>query len=259
MMPSTIGRAQGRPGARRPHGPRAKKNARGGHHRFGRDIPAFPARWAYGCSALSPGTGCLAPVARLLVKACELGISTGMPGPHGLAVREGTSHEAQLDRLDLRPPKPRRTCRPMSLVWQHRRGHRCPPHVRDDRDTPLRSRRDGRIKPRFLEKRKRNFAAGRSGTGDVLDRAHENSFCAPKIAPVVHRQTNRPMRRPDASAWIRLSSRSFISVSVSIDNCSREPPSNLFSVASGAAGQPCLSMRRRTRWHGIVHLKRQPR
>jgi hypothetical protein len=160
------------------------------------------------------------------------------------------------DRLNLRPPKPRRTCRPMSLVWQHRRGHRCPPHVRDDRDTPLRSRRDGRIKPRFLEKRKRNFAAGRSGTGDVLDRAHENSFCAPKIAPVVHRQTNRPMRRPDASAWIRLSSRSFISVSVSIDNCSREPPSNLFSVASGAAGQPCLSMRRRTRRHGIVHLKR---
>jgi hypothetical protein len=48
------------------------------------------------------------------------------------------------DRLNLRPPKPRGTCRPMSLVWQHRRGHRSPPHVRDDRDTSLSSRRDGR-------------------------------------------------------------------------------------------------------------------
>jgi hypothetical protein len=27
------------------HGPRAKENARGGHHRYGRKHPAFPARW----------------------------------------------------------------------------------------------------------------------------------------------------------------------------------------------------------------------
>src|SRR3954447_17733169 len=40
------------------------------------------------------------------------------------------------------PPKPRTTHRSMSLVRQHRRAHRSPPHVRDDRETPLSSRRD---------------------------------------------------------------------------------------------------------------------
>jgi len=37
-------RAQGRPGADLAHGPPAEKKAGGSHHRFGRDIPAFPAR-----------------------------------------------------------------------------------------------------------------------------------------------------------------------------------------------------------------------
>ena len=55
-------RAQGRSGAGLSHGPRAKKSARGGHHRFGRKLPTFPARWLCGLYALFPGTGSLAPV-----------------------------------------------------------------------------------------------------------------------------------------------------------------------------------------------------
>jgi len=42
------------PGAGRPHGPPAAKNAGGRYHRFSRDIPAFPARWVYDLYALSP-------------------------------------------------------------------------------------------------------------------------------------------------------------------------------------------------------------
>ena len=48
---------------------RLQKKAGGSHHRFGQDIPAFPARMGYGLYALSPGTGFLAPVVRALVKA----------------------------------------------------------------------------------------------------------------------------------------------------------------------------------------------
>jgi hypothetical protein len=55
-------RAQGRPGACRPHGPPAEKKAGGSHHRFGQDIPALPARVVYGLYALSSGTGFIAPV-----------------------------------------------------------------------------------------------------------------------------------------------------------------------------------------------------
>jgi hypothetical protein len=42
MSPSSQQRAQGRPGAHRPHGPRAKENARGGYHRFGQRHPGLP-------------------------------------------------------------------------------------------------------------------------------------------------------------------------------------------------------------------------
>jgi hypothetical protein len=46
---------------------RVQKKSTRQNHRFGRDIPAFPARWLYGLYAISPGTGSLAPVARALV------------------------------------------------------------------------------------------------------------------------------------------------------------------------------------------------
>ncbi len=74
------------PGAGRTHGPRAKKNARGGYHRFSRDIPAFPAQWLYGLYALSLGTGLIAPTWRQRASAAP-DASTGASGPHDFAVR----------------------------------------------------------------------------------------------------------------------------------------------------------------------------
>src|SRR3569833_1145845 len=167
IMPSkTRGRGEGRALA----APMAAcKKARGRHHRFSRDDPAFPARWVYGCSELSPGTGCLAPVTRALVKARELGISSGMPGPHGLAVREGTSHEAQTTNWITAAEPARRTDRCRSsgntVAATAPRLTFVTIAIR-----PFRSRRDGRIKPYFLEKRKRNFAANGLMGGDGLNR-----------------------------------------------------------------------------------------
>jgi len=65
--------------------PACNKNAGGRYHRFGRDIPTFPARWCYDLYALFPGTGCLAPVASEFVIRL-LGISTGMPEPRDFTV-----------------------------------------------------------------------------------------------------------------------------------------------------------------------------
>src|SRR4051812_9486821 len=80
-------RGRRRPGADRTHGPRAtRKHAAEPQVRA--EHPAFPARRRYGLYVISPGTGCLAPVARALVDSRELGISTGMPGTHDFAVRE---------------------------------------------------------------------------------------------------------------------------------------------------------------------------
>jgi hypothetical protein len=45
------------------------------------------------------------------------------------------------------------------LVSQHIHVHRIPHHVRDDRDTPLLSARNGTNKSLFSEKRKRNIFA----------------------------------------------------------------------------------------------------
>ncbi|MGY3449773.1 hypothetical protein ACVILH_002115 [Bradyrhizobium sp. USDA 4353] len=65
-----------------------KKNAGGSHHRFGWDIPALPARWAYELYAISLGTGCLAPITRHAREAHhELDLSTGRPGPRDFSVR----------------------------------------------------------------------------------------------------------------------------------------------------------------------------
>ena len=57
----------------------------------------------YGLYALSSGTGVLAPVIRALAsEARELGISTGMPGPHDFAVRVVLARPARHPR----PPHP---------------------------------------------------------------------------------------------------------------------------------------------------------
>jgi len=105
-------RAQGMPGAGCTHGPRASKKARGGYHRFSRYI-RHSLRSGFNVSfVLSPGTGFLAPVpcdagsvvtSATMRKRIARGISTGMPGPHGLAVRE-TSFVAAMSRGHRSPP-----------------------------------------------------------------------------------------------------------------------------------------------------------
>ena len=83
--------------------------------------PAFPARRFTAYSALSPVTGFLATVAGATRKRCrQLGISIGMPGPHGFAV-----HRLVTRQLTIRYPS-----HPTS-------------NVRDDRDTPLIQAPDG--------------------------------------------------------------------------------------------------------------------
>src|SRR5579872_3340561 len=120
--PSMIGRARGMPGAGRPHGPPATKKAGGSHHRFSRDIPAFPARWPYGLLRVLPGApGFLATVAcATRERRRKRNTSVGVSGPRDLTVRinavrrRGMNHAA----TPTRPPHPAS-------------------YVRDDRDTPL--------------------------------------------------------------------------------------------------------------------------
>jgi hypothetical protein len=105
-------RAQGRPGARRPHGPRASEKHGAGTTGLADYRPSLRNGFnAY--IALSPGTGCLAPVARMLVKATGLDLSTGRPGPHDFA-------------SVLAP-----------IVCRRSHVHRSPPYVRDDAYAPV--------------------------------------------------------------------------------------------------------------------------
>jgi hypothetical protein len=78
------GRREGRASADA-HGPRAAKSTRQNHRCS--QHPAFPAQWFDGLYVLSPGTGSLAPVARMLVISRRLDLSAGRPGPHDFAVR----------------------------------------------------------------------------------------------------------------------------------------------------------------------------
>jgi hypothetical protein len=97
-------RAQGRPGARRPHGPRAKKNARGGHHRFGQDIPAFPARWLYGLYVPSPGDRrCCPRRPRNLSLSADL---TSAPGGQDHTISPCVSRCSSASRMTLQPGTP---------------------------------------------------------------------------------------------------------------------------------------------------------
>jgi hypothetical protein len=85
--PSKQKRAQGRPGARRTHGPRATKSTRQ-NHRYEPDQPAFPAQWFYGLYVLSSVTiAWLPPSVVGLIETSDLSACVGAPGPHDFAVR----------------------------------------------------------------------------------------------------------------------------------------------------------------------------
>jgi hypothetical protein len=115
----------------------------------------------------------------------KLGISTGMPGPHGLAVRDNASHELTSTSLIPARQQPHATRRSILPVQQDLAAHRSPPRVRDDRDTPLSSRRDGGDRTIDSDKAKANFWAEGIDKGDGIDNARENNFWARAVSTAI--------------------------------------------------------------------------
>src|SRR4051812_10127178 len=96
--------------------------------------PAFPARWLYGVLRALPGDRLHCPRyratqmrRRVRDNACALmrGISTGMPGPHGLAVRTSAFVGALEGHCALaRPPLPASRFVTIATRPSHRGGMR---------------------------------------------------------------------------------------------------------------------------------------
>jgi len=101
------------PGAGRPHGPPAEKDAGGRYHRFSRDIPAFPARWLERLLRVLPGApGFLATVAcATRERRRKRDTSVGVSGPRDLTVRIVLFVRAIMDHAatSTRPPHPAST------------------------------------------------------------------------------------------------------------------------------------------------------
>jgi len=98
------------PGEGLTHGPRAvKKHGEG--TTGSAESSGIPCAMALRLIPRSPrGPGFLAPVARELRKARELGTSVGVPGPHGFTVRDGLSRPRKKSALGpSRPPHPAST------------------------------------------------------------------------------------------------------------------------------------------------------
>ena len=137
-------RAQGRPGDRCTRGPRARKIARRARdHRYRRIHSGLPCAVVYGLLRTLPGEPacCHRHRRRCVEHRRQLGACMGAPGPHDFAVRKrcrssiGTSASTAT----------RLACR-------------------DDRDTPLCNRGGmAHSKRQFLEKRKKNIFARRTG------------------------------------------------------------------------------------------------
>jgi hypothetical protein len=143
-------RAQGMPGEGLTHGPPAERKRR---RQSPQDQPNIRHSLRDGFtaySALSPGTGFFAPV--VARRKCVVASATM------LAHCAGHQHrDARTTRLG-RPHKrvrrrPQRTLRARAATAPRLA-------FRDDRDTPLPSRRDAEDIARFLEKRKRNIELG---------------------------------------------------------------------------------------------------
>ena len=109
-------RAQGKPGADRTHGPRAKGRKHGGRTTgVTGNNPAFPARWVTAYFVLSPARlGFVVTVSATRTAQSEKTPATGASGPHDFTVR-------YLPRSSIRDI----------------RVHRISTRVRDDREAPL--------------------------------------------------------------------------------------------------------------------------
>ena len=105
--PSENERAQGRPGVGLAHGPPANKKQAAVTTGLA-ETPGLPCAAGLRLTPRSPrGPAVLPP--SLAIRHCELGISTGMPGPHGFTVREISFVRVQT-RCDIHgPPLPAST------------------------------------------------------------------------------------------------------------------------------------------------------
>ena len=140
------GREQGMPDARCIRGLVCKmdKRKRTRAYRFSGGNPAFPARWFTAYSALSLVTGLSCHHRRWKLVSVDLTPASGR--------QDHTASPSALSAARLAPPK-----RPSHPA----------PNVRDDRDTPLLSRRDGREVIADL-----GVAAMPSGCGKLARRAN---------------------------------------------------------------------------------------
>jgi hypothetical protein len=179
--PSKEQRAQGRPGARRTHGPRATKSTRQ-NHRYEPDQPAFPAQWFYGLYVLSSVTiAWLPPSVVGLIETSDLSACVGAPGPHDFAVRTTAARRAITALGDVRPSHPI-------------------PNVRDDREPPLYGERDERKKATDLGVR--SIASGRDRLARRANYADEACTFASHHRPSF--RTRRPTRNDEESVgWAK--------------------------------------------------------
>jgi hypothetical protein len=150
----TLFKARGRREDRAPagtHGPRAEKSTRQ-NHRCSRKYPAFPARWLERRIPRSPrGPGFLAPVIRetLVERSANLAPASGRQD-HTAWPSAKRSFVGTLKRM-LRP----RAATAPRL------------HVRDDRDTPLCTRRDARKMRLIWGKAKAEYFSADIWTGRI--------------------------------------------------------------------------------------------
>jgi hypothetical protein len=130
-----------------------------------RNHPAFPTQWFTAYSALSPVRRAFWPPSVVgLIENCDLSISVGMPGPHGLAVRIRVVRRRANSALQLRHVH--RIPRPTFVTTAKRPSWRA---------------RDVSSKHQFRKKRKRNILRGGTGKGNRLEAAGKISFSAHAI------------------------------------------------------------------------------
>jgi hypothetical protein len=87
--PSSLKRAQGKPGADGTRSPVCERKHTGWNYRYSRTIPAFPAQWVYGLYVLSPVSGVSCHRRRRDTRQLDATITA--PGPHDFAVRGSLS------------------------------------------------------------------------------------------------------------------------------------------------------------------------
>ena len=153
------------PDAGRTHGPPATRT-QAAVTTGSAEQPAFPARWSTAYTRSPRGTGFLAPVA------CTMPSIVADLTPASRHQDHAISPSAS-----------------MLLVAQHQRGHRIPPHVPDDRDTPLIEAGRGIININS-DKKKEKYLQETQNFEDRIDSSREFLILREPILPAFGGPTN---------------------------------------------------------------------